>query len=71
MILDKEKLKERLNRSIDIALEVGRVRQEVWDDRNLEEDNNLHWQEVDIARTTLLYECASVIEEMWKQEQEA
>jgi len=68
MTLDKEKMKARLNRSIDIALEVGKVRQEVWDERNLEEDDNYHWQEVDLARKVLLFECSTIIDELYGRE---
>ena len=71
MTIDKEKLKGRLNKTIDIALQVGRVRQEVWDARNLEEDDNLHWQEVDFARKALLFECGSVIDEICEREKKA
>ena len=68
MTLDKEKTKERLNKCIDIALEVGKVRQEVWDERNLEEDDNYHWQEVDLARKVLLFECSTIIDELYRRE---
>ena len=70
MTLDKEKLKERLNKMIDVALQVGKVRQEVWNERNLEKDDNLHWAEVDFARNALLFESGSVVDEIWKQERE-
>ena len=68
MTLDKEKTKERLNKCIDIALEVGKVRQDVWDERNLEEDDNYHWQEVDLARKVLLFECSTIIDELYGRE---
>ena len=68
MRLDEEKLKERLNKTIDIALQVGKVRKEVWDSRNLEEDDNYDWQEVDLARKMLLFECGSVIDELYGRE---
>ena len=71
MTIDKEKTKERLNRSIDIALEVGKVRQEVWDERNLEEDDNYHWQEVDLARKVLLFECSNIVDELYERDKKA
>lgn len=71
MRLDEEKLKERLNKTIDIALQVGKVRKEVWDSRNLEEDDNYDWQEVDLARKMLLFECGSVIDELYGREKKA
>ena len=71
MTLDEEKLKERLNKTIDIALQVGKVRKEVWDSRNLEEDDNYDWQEVDLARKMLLFECGSVIDELYGREKKA
>lgn len=71
MTLDKEKTKERLNKCIDIALEVGKVRQEVWDERNLEEDDNYHWQEVDLARKVLLFECSNIVDELYGRDKKA
>ena len=71
MTLDEEKLKERLNKTIDIALQVGKVRKEVWDSRNLEEDDNYDWQEIDLARKMLLFECGSVIDELYGREKKA
>lgn len=71
MRLDEEKLKDRLNKTIDIALQVGKVRKEVWDSRNLEEDDNYDWQEVDLARKMLLFECGSVIDELYGREKKA
>ena len=71
MTLDKEKTKERLNKCIDIALEVGRVRREVWDERNLEEDDNYHWQEVHLARKVLLFECSTIIDELYGRDKKA
>ena len=71
MTLDEEKLKERLNKTIDIALQVGKVRKEVWDSRNLEEDDNYDWQEVDLARKMLLFDCGSVIDELYGREKKA
>ena len=71
MRLDEEKLKERLNKTINIALQVGKVRKEVWESRNLEEDDNYDWQEVDLARKMLLFECGSVIDELYGREKKA
>lgn len=67
-MIDCEGLKERLNKKLDMALEVAKCRKEVWETRNLEEDDNYHWSEIDLAKKILLFECSHFIDEIYKNE---
>lgn len=68
MTIDHEKLREYLNKKLDMALEVARVRQEILKDRDLEQDNSRSWAEIDFAEKFLLLECAHYIDELIKNE---
>lgn len=65
MTIDYEKLREYLNKKLDMALEVARVRQEVLDNRDLE-DAGRSWAEIDFAEKFLLLECAKYVDELNK-----
>ena len=66
MTIDHEKLREYLNKKLDMALEVARVRQEVLDNRDLEKDDGRSWAEIDFAEKFLLLECAKYMDELNK-----
>ena len=40
MMIEYKKLRERLNKKLDMALKIAKARQEVLDDRDLENDNS-------------------------------
>ena len=67
-MIDYEKLRERLSKKLDIALEIAKVRQEVWDALTLEKDDSRSWDEIDFAKSFLLFECANYIDKLIKNE---
>jgi hypothetical protein len=68
-MIDCDKIKEHLNKKMDIALEIAKCRQEVWKNRNLENDKSYDWEEVNFVQKVILYECDAIYDELekWKK----
>ena len=62
-MIEYKKLRERLNKKLDMALKIAKARQEVLDDRDLENDNSHSWTEINFAEKFLLLEYSQHIKE--------
>ena len=63
MTIDKEYVKEVLNQYADVAMAVSAVRQEIINERDINNDDKFSWREQDTIKTFLNFGITRMLDE--------
>ena len=63
MTIDKEYVKEVLNQYADVAMAVSAVRQEIINERDINNDDKFSWREQDTIKTFLNFAITRLLDE--------
>ena len=70
MTLDKEYLKKMLNQYADVAVEVNAIKQEIIEEKDIENDDKWSWKEQETMKTFLSFGCSRLLDKLIPMEQE-
>ena len=69
MTIDKQYVKEVLNQYADVAMAVSAVKQEIINERDINNDDKFSWREQDTIKTFLNFGITRMLDEYIPREQ--
>ena len=69
MTIDKEYVKEVLNQYADVAMAVSAIKQEIINERDINNDDKFSWREQDTIKTFLNFGITRMLDEYIPREQ--
>jgi hypothetical protein len=70
MTIDKDYMKRMLNQYADVAMAVSAVKQEIINERDINNDDKFSWREQDTIKTFLSFGCSRLLDELIPMGQE-
>ena len=70
MTIDKDYMKKVLNQYADVAMAVSAVKQEIINERDINNDDKFSWREQDTIKTFLSFGCSRLLDELIPMGQE-